>query len=268
MIGSMPPKPNPKIRTPSQNLGSDKAAASTTNMPTVVFFGATGGCTLATLSCALESSYHARALARTPDKLDDMLKKRGLSRTLLDAKLVIVKGNAKDPEDVRKVLIDKNGRIVHQIVFGIDFITSINAALRDVAAEVGQADAMPLVTAISTTGLSKTRDIPLMMIPLYRWMLVVPHADKEELEDRIEWAKKENLIRDFVIIRASLLVDGQTHGSKEIKVGWEGKAPGELGEGAALGYSITREDVGFFIFDSVVAKNGGDLAGKKVSITH
>ena len=96
-------------------------------------------------------------------------------------------------------------------------------------------------------------------------MLAVPHADKKIMEERIVEAKDGNLIRDYVIVRPSLLLGGQ---SKEIRVGWEGKTPGELGDGAAIGYSITREDVGRFIFDNVIAKDGGELCGKKVSITH
>lgn len=49
-----------------------------------------------------------------------MLKERGLSQALLDAKLMIIQGNAKDPEAVQKVLLDPKGsQIVDQIVFGI-----------------------------------------------------------------------------------------------------------------------------------------------------
>ncbi|KAL8698801.1 MAG: hypothetical protein Q9201_006370 [Fulgogasparrea decipioides] len=294
MLGS---KPNPKARPPSQSLESDKAAIATTHLPTVAFFGATGGCTLAALSYALKSGYHARALARTPSKLVDMLKKRMLSQTLLDEKLVIVQGNAKDPEAAGKVLINDNGQVVDSIVFGIgrstqelaggapkftpnplkptlddphvcqDSIASINRALQGIAAS-SQDARMPFLVALSTTGISESRDLPLAMIPLYHWMLTIPHADKKVLESRVIEAKEKKLIRDFVIVRSSLLLNGQTNGRKEIKVGWEGKAPGQLGNGAAVGYTITREDVGFFVFDSIIAKGGTDLAGKKVSITH
>lgn len=127
---------------------------------------------------------------------------------------------------------------------------------------------MPLLTAISTTGISEKRDTPLIMSVLYHLLGAVPHADKKRLEEQVELAKTEGLIRDFVVVRPSLLIDGQTQGRKEVRVGWEGKTPGELGEGAAVGYTITREDVGHFVFDSVIAKNGADYAGKKVSITH
>ena len=195
-------------------------------------------------------------MARTPSKLQGMLKERGLSQALLDAKLVIIQGNAKDADAARKVLLDDNGQLVDQIVFGIggtprfsnplkptlddptvcqDSIQSISTALRAIKASSGQTKQMPLLTAISTTGISENRDIPIMMVPLYHWMLAIPHADNKALEDCVEKAKEENLIRDFAIIKPSLLVDGQTNGKVDIKSGWEGKAPGTLGEGAAVG---------------------------------
>ncbi|KAL8828874.1 MAG: hypothetical protein Q9170_006412 [Blastenia crenularia] len=258
-------------------------------MPTIAFFGATGGCTLAALSRSLEAGNHARALARTPSKLQDMLKGRGISQELLDTKLVIIQGNAKDPEAAQKVLVDDNGQIVDQIVYGIggkpkftprpwaptlddptvcqDSISSINTALRTIKAS-GQTKQMPLISAISTTGMSQSRDIPLMMVPLYHWMLAVPHADKKVLEDRIVEAKEKQLIRDFVIVKASLLTDGKAHGKTKIRVGWEGKAPGTLGDGAAVGYTVSREDVGWFLHESVIANGDGELLGKKVSITY
>ncbi|KAI4125266.1 MAG: hypothetical protein LQ338_004357 [Usnochroma carphineum] len=219
-----------------------------------------------------------------------MLKERGLSQSLLDAKLVIVQGNAKDPEAARKVLIDDNSHVVDRVVFGIggkpkftlnplkpatlddptvcqDSILGINTALRRIKSS-GQATKMPLLAALSTTGISESRDLPIMMMFLYRLLGAVPHADKKVLEERIIEAKRENLIRDFVIIRPSFLLNGQTNGKTDIKVGWEGKAPGELGEGAAIGYTITRDDVGFFVFENVIANDGGDFLGRKVSITH
>ncbi|KAL8697935.1 MAG: hypothetical protein Q9224_002084, partial [Gallowayella concinna] len=223
--------------------------------------------------------------ARTPEKLVDLLKKlRRLSQALLDAKLVIVKGNAKDPKVAKKVVMSEDGQMVDQIVFGIggtpkftpnplkptlddphvceEAMASIKTAISDIK-HSSQVHQMPLLTALSTTGVSKSRDTPMMMTPLYHWLGAVPHADKKKLEDQVELAKSEGLIRNYVIVRPSLLVDGQTQGTKEVKVGWEGKAPGETGEGAAVGYTITREDVGYFVCDSVVATNGADYLGRK-----
>ena len=124
----------------------------------------------------------------------------------------------------------------------------------------------PLVIVVSTTGLSKTRDVPIPLLPLYHIFLATPHADKKIMEERVVEAKDKNLVRDFVIVRPTLLIDGQ-QGRVNIDVGWEGKEPGKSCGGAAVGYRITREDVGFFIFEHVVATNGGDYLGKKVTLT-
>ena len=113
---------------------------------------------------------------------------------------------------------------------------------------------MPLLTAISTTGISDTRDIPLAMLPLYHWMLRVPHSDKKIMEDRILEAQSMKVIKDFVLVRPSLLVDGPKQGLSKIKSGWEGKASNQKGRGAAVGYSISREDVGGFVFEEIIAK--------------
>ncbi|KAI4257476.1 MAG: hypothetical protein LQ352_001640 [Teloschistes flavicans] len=282
----MSPTSSANYKAMSKSLESDQAAISATHLPTVAFFGATGGCTLASLSHALKSGYYARALARTPSKLQDMLKQRQLSQALLDAKLVIIQGNAKNEEDVRKVLINEKGELVDQIASGLggapkftpnplrptiddphvcqDSMITITTVLQRIAAS-GQTLRMPLLSAISTTGLSQSRDIPIAMVPLYHWMLGPAHADKKLMEDRILEAKEGGWIRDFVIVRASLLL-GEAR--KEVRVGWEGKAPGQLGDGAAVGYTISREDVGLFVYRNIIAQGGGDLVGKKVSITH
>ncbi|KAL9601672.1 MAG: hypothetical protein Q9219_002392 [cf. Caloplaca sp. 3 TL-2023] len=219
-----------------------------------------------------------------------MLLKRGLSQALLDAKLVTIEGNAKDPEAVRNVLLAEKDQLVDHIVFSIggqpklalnplkpltlddptvcqDSMLNVSNALRTIASS-NQASKMPLLIAVSSTGVSESRDVPIVMKPVYVWGLAVPHADKRALEKHVVEAKEEKLIRDFVIIRPSHLTDDQTNGKIETKVGWEGKAPGTVGEGAAIGYKITREDVGFFIFERVIADDGGEFVGKKVSITH
>jgi hypothetical protein len=126
-----------------------------------------------------------------------------------------------------------------------------------------RAQQKPIITAVSTTGISSERDIPLPMIPLYHWMLPVPHADKKAMEQTIEQAAARNLIRGFVIVRASLLTNGKQQGLGKVRVGWED----EQGPGPAIGYSISREDVGAFIFEKVIVKNAEGFLDKKLSIT-
>lgn len=97
-------------------------------------------------------------------------------------------------------------------------------------------------------------------------MLGTAHEDKRLMEKFIEDAKAEGSTRDFVIVRASLLTDGKREGLAKIRVGWEGGE--EDGKGPAVGYTISREDVGGFVFDEVVNDQKGKYHGKKLTVTY
>ena len=89
----------------------------------------------------------------------------------------------------------------------------------------------PLMVVISTTGLSSQgRDVPLLMLPLYHWMLPVPHADKQKMERLLVDATTSNPatspISGFVVVRPSLLTDGAMLGLDKVRVGWEVEADG------------------------------------------
>lgn len=107
----------------------------------------------------------------------------------------------------------------------------------------------PLVVAVSTTGVSDgPRDVPLLFMPMYHWLLAVPHVDKWEME-RLLWeqGKKnvdERVLGGFVIMRPSLLVDGAGVGLGKVR---EGRV-----EMPAVGYTIARKDVGTWIFERLV----------------
>jgi len=85
---------------------------------TYAFFGATGGCAGTALAAALNAGHRCTALARNPDKLTKSIQDRGVSSKTLDDRLVIVKGNAKVVEDVKKTLA-VDSRVVDGIMFGI-----------------------------------------------------------------------------------------------------------------------------------------------------
>lgn len=202
-----------------------------------------------------------------------------------------------------KTLVDDSGKVVDQIVFGIGTLlfamkrACLNAQLgglpkftpnplrptlddpdvckssmSTVLATVKvifsdptyRQRSRPLLTAISTTGMSAKRDIPVAMIPLYHWMLGAAHADKKVMEEDIEKAKGEGVLRDFVIVKPSLLVGEKKLGKEKIRIGLEGEGVFE----PAIGYTISREDVGGFIFEEVVDKQDAQYFGKKVSITY
>lgn len=83
------------------------STSSSTNAATIAFFGATGGCTLATLTNTLLSTkpYRCIALARTPQKLTSLLRAQaGITAEILDERLTIIPGDARDKEAVKRVL--------------------------------------------------------------------------------------------------------------------------------------------------------------------
>lgn len=109
----------------------------------------------------------------------------------------------------------------------------------------------PVVVAVSTTGISNgPRDVPLLCVPLYHWLLAVPHEDKLEMERLLfEQGDKnvdDRVISGFVIVRASALMDGNGVGLEKIREGREGMP--------AIGYTVARKDVADWIFEKVVRR--------------
>ncbi|KAJ9636687.1 hypothetical protein H2201_008367 [Coniosporium apollinis] len=275
--------------------------------PTLAFFGATGGCASATLALALKAGYTVTALARTPSKLTTLLTStHGIPQHVLDSNLTIVEGNIKDIATVKKTLVSKDGRIVDIIVSGIggtptlqwsllrpvtltdpniceSAAATILAALRELRQtrrddpfqSQGEKGAQgPMYIAISTTGVSaKQRDVPFLIYPLYHWLLQVPHADKRAMELVLiaDASSTSPAIGDYAIVRPTLLTDGPAKGTETVRVGWE--YPGEKHEeaepapGPALGYSVSRADVGAWIFEQLV-EGKGKWGNKCVTLTY
>lgn len=123
----------------------------------------------------------------------------------------------------------------------------------------------PILTVISTTGITdKHRDVPYAMMPLYSWMLKVPHEDKKVMETLIrnESAKSvdERGIGEYIIVRPSTLTDSKGVELDKIRTGVEDEP--------AVGYFIAREDVGQWVFQKLVKPGlASDYLGKTVSIT-
>ncbi|KAL2352536.1 hypothetical protein BJ546DRAFT_213058 [Cryomyces antarcticus] len=273
--------------------------------PTVAFFGATGGCASTALILCLRAGLRATALVRTPTKLTSLMSAHGIPQEVLDSQLTIVEANVKDVDAVKRALT-LDGRIVDIVVSGLGgsptlqwslwepvtlddptvcatAMATILAAIEALRGGKGGADVKgdgPLVVAISTTGLSaKKRDVPLLMVPLYHWFLAVPHRDKKEMEDLLvasvgskAGVGASDSIRGFVVVRASLLVDGKARGTRSVRVGWEsaGAEGGEaVGPGPAVGYTISREDVGQWIAEEVVLnEKRGAWVGKMMTLTY
>lgn len=123
----------------------------------------------------------------------------------------------------------------------------------------------PLILVFSTTGISSgPRDVPLAFYPLYKVLLANPHKDKTAMEKTLTDAMvdpAEAWIRGFVIVRASLLTNGPALGKSKLRVGSEKKP--------AVGYTVSREDVGQWVFENIIQDESRDRwAGEKVSLTY
>jgi nucleoside-diphosphate-sugar epimerase len=249
---------------------------------TVAIFGATGGTGLAVLKQCLEAGNAINVLARSPSKLSHLSSQY--------PNLHVIQGDIRDLLAVKSTLT-LNNKIVNIVVSSIgmsfkgglsfgwndesiceDATNTILHALSELEAE-GRSSSLvggPEMVLLSTTGISeKSRDIPIAMVPLYRWMLHIPHEDKKKMEKLMHHG--EGKARNWVLIRPSFLVDGESKGMEKIRVSTEtpGASPKEQEkESVAIGYAISREDVGLWIFEECVKVNGSKWKGKMVTLTY
>ena len=249
---------------------------STTKPVLLAFFGATGGCTLAALVPALKAGYNCTALARTPSKLTNLLLSRGVSQSDIDNHLRITAGDVLDITSV-KANLSHSGRNADIIFSGIGItnfaeltaevaicsnaISNILAALTEL-----KPAKRPLLVALSSTGITQgkaPRDLPLLMVPIYYYMLANPHKDKIHMEEVIEehYASRDCQISGSVIVRPSLLMNGAAKGGENVRVGTESKP--------AVGYTINRDDVGLWMFETLVKGDGlAKYKNEKPSLTY
>jgi len=274
---------------------------SSTGNKTIAFFGATGGCVNACLVYALNAGYHASALARSPPKLTSKLLAQGVSQETLDTNLRIIKGDATDVAAVKSTIFlgndngtNGNGQpaLVASIVSGLGGTPSLEmrkliiprfkldnphiteetteallSALRELYSQYPNLAARsnkPVLTVISTTGLTKSgqpKDVPLFLRPVYRIFLQLPHDDKRRMEELV--STNQDLFSGTIVVRPTLLFgDGSltsAKGLQHVRVGTQPKP--------ALGYQITRADVGLWIFEEAVGGDSQKWVGEKVTLT-
>lgn len=242
----------------------------------ILFLGATGGCGLSALRRSLEAGHSCIALCRTPSKLSDKLP--------LDKypNLRIEQGNAHDADTLARVLThpsDPTGhRLVDAVVFAIgglfnpskmtiddphvceNGMKALFAALEK--RRSGGDEGKPRLFVISSTGISNLgRDVPLLFVPMYRFMLRDPHKDKKAMEAMLVASAE-----DWTLIRPSFLTDGPAS-DKTVRAGVEDPAAGKV-ESKAVGYTISREDVGRWIFENLVEEKGDQWVRKTATITY
>ena len=77
------------------------------------------------------------------------------------------------------------------------------------------------------------------------------------MEEMVVRSGEEGVVRGWTVVRASLLTNGKP-AEERVRVGTQGKP--------AVGYTISREDVGRWIYREVVAKGAWD--GERVSLSY
>ena len=252
--------------------------------PLIAFYGATGGSTISALVPALKAGYDCTARAyptssptkpslttplpvvRNPSKLTALLFEHRVPPSALEAHLTISQGDVLNASDCKKSLT-LNSRTADIIISGIGVpptgpeITVCTTAANNILSALPSlpptaSGKKPLFIALSTTGISDgPRDVPLVCAPLYHWFLANPHRDKKNMEKAI--VEQTN---HFTIVRPSLLTNGKARRGKKIRVGTEEKP--------AVGYTISREDVGLWVFEHLVKGDGEKYAGQKITITY
>lgn len=248
-------------------------------MTTIAFFGATGDCAGYCLANSLKAGHKCIALARTPAKLTASMQAKGVPEKALQ-RLVIVQGDARDQQTVESAL-QIDGRVVDTIVSGMGSLPKLRwsfsspvdcvdptlcgdaAVVLISALKALKPDKKPYMVVVSTTGLTadgQPRDVPLLYLPLYHWLLHIPHIDKANMEAAIRDASGEaRPLSGFVIVKPTLLMDGESEGIDKLRVGVERPA---------LGYTVKRSEVGQWMYKNLIAQRPRpELIGKGVSLT-
>jgi hypothetical protein len=101
------------------------------------------------------------------------------------------------------------------------------------------------------------------MVPLYKGLLHTPHADKKAMERLLMGAGGE---AEWVIVRGSLYTDGVATEGK-VRVGVEDPVKGVVVRKESVGYTISREDVGKWVFENCI-EGGDEFVDKAVMITY
>ncbi|KAJ2906716.1 hypothetical protein MKZ38_000452 [Zalerion maritima] len=259
--------------------------SSTTPTKAILFIGATGGCGRSALQHSLDAGHTCVALARTPSKLHDVFPSNKYPN------LRVGQGNAHDKAAIVPLLAHPAdpSRLVDHIIFSIgasfdmskfalddrDVCKKGIAALLDALAEArsalsppsaaAAATAYPRFAFVSTTGISKFGcDLPIGMAPLYKTMFKIPLRDKEVAESMLTEAGGRGMQERWTMVRPSMLVGGGAS-DKKIRVGIEDPVKGW--EAKSNGYTISREDVGKWIFQNLVQEQDEKWVRKTATIS-
>ncbi|KAK4120243.1 NAD(P)-binding protein [Parathielavia appendiculata] len=255
---------------------------------TILFLGATGGVGLSALRRSLAADHTCIALCRNPSKLAS-----AFPSSNPPPNLHLVEGNAHDADTLARCLRDPSSsddrsspvHVVDTVVFSIGALPTLTGMTDPHVCEKGMTALLEAVrrvreedknnewrgkklrlVAVSTTGISQhVRDVPLLFLPLYKILLHTPHKDKVAMERLVMGSGAEEGV-EWTIVRGSLYTSGPaTEGL--VREGMEDPVSGVVEEGIPVGYTISREDVGKWVFENVI-QGGGRWIGKAAVITY
>ena len=255
--------------------------------PTTLFLGATGGCALAALIHALNGGFPCIALVRTPSRLTTLLKDAGIPESTIATVLTIQPGNALDVSAIKKALLvgsSNHTLLPTTIISGLGGAPRLQFSLPPVTIDqptICQSSAAALITAlseiyttypqlrsfkpllcfVSTGGMRKGEDdVPWITSMLYSLVLRVPHRDKKVMESIFCGEEGSGKFRSVITVKPTLLTNGPELGDNTVRVGRK-RQP-------AVGYTVSRKDVGGWIYRAVLLGNGKGWEGEIVTITY
>lgn len=219
-------------------------------MVRVSVLGGSKGCSRAMVVQGIDQ-HQFKLLIRNPDAMDYTQEQK--------EKITIIKGDALDPVAVKQV-ISNTDVLIFSIGSPFDFKTlkmTIPGLCHDamsivlkVLDELDESERPKRMVVVSSTGLDKMKEVPYLLRPVYL-MLHAPHKDKEELEKLVQFENKH--VPDWIIVRPSLLTDGELFGKYNSGVG-------------ISGYTISRSDVGHFLLNECIVPV--TWINKKVVVTY
>lgn len=268
-----------------------------TTSKSILFIGASGGVAQTALLNSLAAGHTCVALARSAAKLAAALPSPSYPN------LTIIEGNARDQAAMERALVvpgspspQQHQRMVDMVVSSVGSLpslrngglledstvcaTSMAAMLAAIDVLAGPTSPIPRIVAVSSTGLSRFgRDVPLAFVPLYRVALAAPHRDKEKMERLLVHgldgknddtaAAAAGARPEFTIIRGSFYVaEDESRRKKPVRVGIEDPVKGI--ESKAVGYTISREAIGRWIFANLLEDDAlsKQYSGKVVTLTY
>ncbi|KAM7190980.1 hypothetical protein V8F20_009518 [Naviculisporaceae sp. PSN 640] len=244
---------------------------------TIFFLGATGGVALSVLRRSLAAGHICVALCRTPSKLQSLLSESEAN----SPNLAIEQGNALNVDDLLRCLKARGpvDTIVSSIGGYMQFskmrnddphvnengMKALLQALSQYRAEQNKPEFSPRLFSVSTAGVSDVaRRYPVLLIPLYATLIKSPAKDKNAMEKVLIKSQEKN----WTIVRPSIFTDGPEAAPGTVMEGIEDPIAGVDVVPCVPGYTISRVDVGKWIFENLVQKEEEKYVKKAVMISY